>query len=947
MQGFKKTLVALLAVAMVLSLVGPVFAAPADVAGTKYEDAAVRLIALGIFKGDDKGNFNPDAPISRAEATAVIIRALGLGKSADLMNGVTKFADVNADAGLQWATGAVNVAVSSNIINGYPNGQFGGRDNVTYAQLAKMILYALNYGVVVEGGVWPTAVLAKADDLDILDGMTVVADAPITRGDAAKMLDNSLDVNALRQFGYGDLQQYAEDGKTLLERMGLDEIEGRVVEIPEVEDALDADEVTIDLSKVNGEKKTGEETYTQLAGVDVQSLFGLEVKAWVKDDEVVFVEKKTADKDIFVDTIEEVKGNDKVLLTVLDDTVNFLNTVDEEATIYVNNNPKDVDDITVAKNDEWAGYFGRFVRKDNKIVFAYLFDFDNNGVVTSVDGEKVKYFTTTDKVRTLDLSDADAVYVYNADLTKSDLDEIEEDDVAYWWEDDDEFYIVVASEKAEGTLEKIKGTKVTIEGKGYTFDGDEKATYSVDNDKTVKIWANSAGDLDDLYDEEVVALLDLNGHVRHLRGNVKATSGTQYGVVVGASSDSKAIVFTKDGEDVTYEIAKKSDWDALDAPESKKYYRRNNELGYFVLAYKLDADGEIAETSGDVGVRAAKPVVYVFDDPDYVAQEETAGTPYEHVIKAKKGDRTITWGSGGSKYYIDQDTVVIRTVNSKGELDPEVIAWDDFKDLVLVDNAENEVKNQAVVFGEVGKAAKAIFFVNKAFAGAQDDVYYGIVTDTWRADAKNWVEVDVFDEGKVEYVVNTGSFSKGEIAVFRLNAKGELVETTVAGVDEDEDFVWEVDGYYATVGITKVKFEADAVTYTLDEDDDLDKKIDAADIDEFDYIEYVAKDGVVKAIVKWTSMSKTDRDIQDMVDAVAEGIAATFGATGAVDDVKMPDVPAGYTIKVKSSSAAAVYSAEGKIVTDGDSNVVYTVTHTASGKTANTGTVVVTVTVAP
>jgi len=150
MQGFKKSLVALLAVAMVLSLVGPVFAAPADVEGTKYEDAAVRLIALGIFKGDDKGNFNPDDPISRAEATAVVIRALGLEKSADLMNGVTKFADVNADPGLQWATGAVNVAVSSNIVNGYPDGNFGGRDNVTYAQLAKMILYALNYGVTVK-----------------------------------------------------------------------------------------------------------------------------------------------------------------------------------------------------------------------------------------------------------------------------------------------------------------------------------------------------------------------------------------------------------------------------------------------------------------------------------------------------------------------------------------------------------------------------------------------------------------------------------------------------------------------------------------------------------------------------------------------------------------------------------------------------------------------------
>lgn len=879
MQGFKKSLVALLAVAMVLSLVGTAFAAPADVAGTKYEDAAVRLIALGVFKGDDKGNFNPENPISRAEAATIIVRALGLEKSADLMKGVTKFADVNADPGLQWATGNINVAVSQGIVTGYPNGQFGGRDNVTYAQLAKMILYALNYGVVVEGGVWPTAVLAKADDLGILDGMSVVADAPILRGDAAKMLDNSLDVASLKQFGYGDIQQYDETGKTLLERMGLDEVEGRVVAIPEVEDALDADEVTVALSKVNGEKKTGEETYAQLAGVDVQSLFGLEVKAWVKDDEVVFVEKKTADKDIYTDTVASIAkvADRKVKLNVLDDDVTFTKD-DDDVTVYINNVKEKLADIEV-------GYFGRFVRKDNKIVFAYLFNFDNNGVVTSVDGEKVKYFTTTDKVRTLDLSDADAVYVYNADLSKSSLDEIEEDNVVYWWEADDEYYVVVAANKVEGTLERVKEEKVTIEGKGYTIKKADGATYSLDADKEVKTWANRVGDIDDLDGEEVEALLDLNGHVRHLRGDVKATSGTQYGVVVGAPSDGKAIVFTKDGEEVTYDIDKKADWAELEPVSGTKYYNKDAKLSYYLLSYKVNADGEIAD-----GLRDNKKLV-VYDGEGQAFSNEGRTAQYPKLEKKSKDTRLVTLDGVGS-FYIDSSTVVFRAVDSDGELDPEIIAWDSFKDLKL---DKTEIANQAFVFGTVGKTAKAIVFVNKAFEGTTEDEYYGVVTDKWRSGGDDWVEVDVFDGEKTEYVLSSSSDpAVGQLVEFNLNGKGEFELASVAADRFFEGVVSEVDGYYVTIvgnSDDTVRIDADAVGYKLKATGKIDKKVYAADIDEQEVVKVlVDEDGIGKAFVKKVDYVRVtgvtlDKDTLALeVDAEVGTLVATVAPAGA--DVK-------------------------------------------------------------
>ncbi|MDK2925853.1 MAG: hypothetical protein PWQ41_1627 [Bacillota bacterium] len=857
MQGFKKVLVALLVVMTILGTMGPVFAAPADVEGTKYEDAAVRLMALGIFKGDDKGNFNPDMPITRAEATAIVIRALGLEKSAELMKGVTRFADVNADPGLQWATGAINIAVSNGIINGYPDGRFGGRDNVTYAQLAKMILYALNYGITVEGGVWPTAVLAKADDLGILDGLTVVANAPITRGDAAKMLDNSLDVKSLKQTGYGDLKQFEETGETLLEKLGLDEIEGRVVEIPAVASGLDDNEVTIEITKKNGEdlKDPVTETYTQLQDVDVQSLFGLEVKAWVNDDdEVVFAEKKTSDNDIYTDTISELTDKDTVKLDVLDDEVTFA----DGALVYVNYSKKSVNDAT---KDLKVGYYGRFVEKNNKIVFASLFDFGvsngkpaNEGVVTSVDGKKIKYFTTSESERTLNLTDADSVTVYNADLTKSSLDKIEKDNVIYWWRDGDDWYIVVSTGKVEGKLEKVKSDKLTINGKDYSYKTADNATYSLDEDENVDTWNANPGDIDDLDGEDVVALLNLKGHVRHLRGSATKTSGTQYGIVTASPSDSEITVFTKDGEEVTYSIDKKTEWGVLRNPlNGKRYYGKGDSLGYYVLSYKLNADGEIAESKDDVGILYAVSVTTA--SPTTVANgvyELTASAKVDFGKVDKDKDDDYIMLDGTKKYYIDSSTVIMRAVNSKGELDPEVLAWEDFKDLAL-DGTKPE--NAAIVFGDADKDAKAIIFVDASFKGTTEDEYYGVVTDNpWKSGGNWYAEIDVFGQGIGDYKLAddpTGVFAKGDLVKFRLTAKGEadIASGNVVKISETPVTVADVDGWYITVGSATYKLEKDAVVYDLDEDGALDDKLGASDIEKGDEIFLIEKDGVVKAAV--------------------------------------------------------------------------------------------------
>jgi len=55
--------------------------------------------------------------------------------------------------------------------------------------------------------------------------------------------------------------------------------------------------------------------------------------------------------------------------------------------------------------------------------------------------------------------------------------------------------------------------------------------------------------------------------------------------------------------------------------------------------------------------------------------------------------------------------------------------------------------------------------------------------------------------------------------------------------------------------------------------------------------------------------------------------------------VLFPSVGADYTISVKTTSDPSKYDMDGKIQADGKSTVIYTVKHTASGKTADTGQV--------
>lgn len=96
------------------------------------EDMASRLIVGGA--GD--GLFHPNKAITRAEFSAIIVRALGLR----LENGASSFSDVKASA---WYADAVQTAYSHKLISGYPDGKFHPNDSITREQAMTIIAKAM------------------------------------------------------------------------------------------------------------------------------------------------------------------------------------------------------------------------------------------------------------------------------------------------------------------------------------------------------------------------------------------------------------------------------------------------------------------------------------------------------------------------------------------------------------------------------------------------------------------------------------------------------------------------------------------------------------------------------------------------------------------------------------------------------------------------------------
>ena len=209
----KKFLSLVLALVMVLGTFGNVFAAAAtdkkevkEVPKLTSTKAKVQWlidekIVVGIADKDGKaiGDMDLKSPIRRDAVAKMIVYAIGEKDLAAKLQGVYRpFPDVETS---NIMNGLITVAASKTNVNGVPiivgyeDGMFRPTQNVTYAELAKMLVVAIDKDLtpaVAKTYSWPQGWLDRAAKLGIFDGLSIdKANDPAVRSDAFAMVYNA------------------------------------------------------------------------------------------------------------------------------------------------------------------------------------------------------------------------------------------------------------------------------------------------------------------------------------------------------------------------------------------------------------------------------------------------------------------------------------------------------------------------------------------------------------------------------------------------------------------------------------------------------------------------------------------------------------------------------------------------------------------------------------
>ena len=188
----KKLLALVLALVMSMSLVTISNAAFKDADSIDNNEAVDVMNAVGVFVGDEKGNFNAKENLTREQA-AKIIAYLELGsKAADAMVGGNTFTDV---ASSRWSAGFIAYCAQAGIVSGVGDGKFDPAGQLTALQFGKMLLVELGYDAKAEkmvGTDWAINTSKLMATAKLLDGIDGSVNQVLTREKAAQMTLNAI-----------------------------------------------------------------------------------------------------------------------------------------------------------------------------------------------------------------------------------------------------------------------------------------------------------------------------------------------------------------------------------------------------------------------------------------------------------------------------------------------------------------------------------------------------------------------------------------------------------------------------------------------------------------------------------------------------------------------------------------------------------------------------------
>ena len=293
----KKLLALVLALVMSMSLVTISNAAFKDADKIDYKEAVDVMNAVGVFIGDEKGNFNAKENLTREQA-AKIIAYLELGeKAADALVGSATFTDV---AATRWSAGFVSYCAQAGVVSGY-DGKFDPAGQLTALQFGKMLLVEIGYDAKAAGMVgtdWAINTSKLLATTGLMNGIDGSVNQVLTREKAAQMTLNALKTPTV---------EYATKGSNIT-------VNGAEINFgastPTYVTNTIAKEQTISKDKLtnSGEYtiELGEKLYKKLVLSDTTDAFGRPTRTWTFENKKVGEYVKDADLEYTAGTDYEV-----------------------------------------------------------------------------------------------------------------------------------------------------------------------------------------------------------------------------------------------------------------------------------------------------------------------------------------------------------------------------------------------------------------------------------------------------------------------------------------------------------------------------------------------------------------------------------------------------------------------------------------------------------------
>lgn len=198
MRTLKKVLALSLVFAMAFTMMAGAAFKDQDKIDSSLTNDIQLLTALGVFQGDENGNFNPTDNVKRSEAAKMIyvLKNNGVDDGAVAFQGVSKYSDVPVG---HWAEGYINYCTNLGYMSGWQeNGvqKFDPNGNVTGVELMKMLLCMIGYKADVQGYTgngWQTNVLVDAATSGLSVEFTPSVYAATPRQWTARLMTNALD----------------------------------------------------------------------------------------------------------------------------------------------------------------------------------------------------------------------------------------------------------------------------------------------------------------------------------------------------------------------------------------------------------------------------------------------------------------------------------------------------------------------------------------------------------------------------------------------------------------------------------------------------------------------------------------------------------------------------------------------------------------------------------